>query len=221
MAYAGTKTYIDGTVLHMWMLSETSQQLACMCAAEGLPAHCEAKSEYRRREILGERLLVERIVGQSATLRHNADDDPYLEGCQAHITIAHTRGLLCIGLNATHRMGVDVERYGRRVLGVRDFYVNDEEKTWLDTGDVDGHMVAWMAKEAIFKAVGERQQVGNYASDITVDRFATPHRGQQLAHQGGFKATPYYLHTTMGERYMITFACAKQYIQKTQIHNQL
>ena len=31
MAYAGTKTYIDGTVLHMWMLSETSQQLACMC----------------------------------------------------------------------------------------------------------------------------------------------------------------------------------------------
>lgn len=82
MAYAGTKTYIDGTVLHMWMLSETSQQLAHMCAAEGLSAHCEAKSEYRRREILGERLLVKRIVGQSATLRHNADDDPYIEGAR-------------------------------------------------------------------------------------------------------------------------------------------
>ncbi len=220
MAYAGTKTYIDGTVLHMWMLSETSQQMARMCAAEGLPAACEAKSEYRRREILGERLLMKRIVGQGATLHHNADDAPYIEGCQAHITIAHTRGLLCIGLNASHRMGVDVERYGRRVLGVRDFFINDKEKSWLEAGDVDGHMVAWMAKEAIFKAVGEREQVADYARDITVDRFVTPHQGQQLTHQGSFKATPYYLHTTMGDQYMITFTCAKQYI-KTQIHNQL
>lgn len=214
MAYAGTKTYIDGTVLHRWVLCEPSEQMLAMCAAEELPLDCEARSEYRRQEILGERLLMKRIFGEYTPLQHNSDDEPYVEGCPAHITIAHTRGLLCIGLNAQHRMGIDVERYGRRVLGVRDFFLNDGEKAWLRPDDTLGHMVAWMAKEAIFKAVGVRDIVDDYARDIVVNPFATPGKGQTITHSGSFKGEPYYLETHMGDEFMLTFTCERRHLNK-------
>ena len=38
MAYAGTISFADGTVMHQWLLIESSSQLAEMCVNEGVSA---------------------------------------------------------------------------------------------------------------------------------------------------------------------------------------
>ena len=123
--FSGTITYSDGTLLYEWLLSEPAEQMAALCREQGLPAEVEAKAESRRREVLGERLLLRHIFGVPTPLQHNDDLQPYLADSDVHVTVAHTRGYLCIGFNHDHAMGVDVERYGRRVRQVRDFFLTD------------------------------------------------------------------------------------------------
>lgn len=204
--YRGRLTYPDGTVLHEWLLSESSALMADMCREQRLPSEVEAKSETRRREILGERLLLNHIFGVPTPLLHDSDMRPYLADSDVHITVAHTRGCLCIGLNHEHKMGVDVECYGRHVRNVRDFFLTEQEQQWIGTDDELANLIAWTAKEAIFKAVGERALVGSYGSDITLQPF-TPVVGGRLLHKGSFKSSTYWLQTDVRDDFLLTYTC--------------
>ena len=158
MAYAGTISFADGTVMHQWLLIESSSQLAEMCEKEGLSALCDAKAESRRKEVLGERLLMKKIFGIDTPIMHNADRMPYIENSDSHISIAHTKGYLAIALNHHHCMGIDVEQYQRRVLNVRDGFLNEAEQQWLKADDELAHKIAWTAKAAIFNTIVDRNR---------------------------------------------------------------
>lgn len=209
MAYAGTISFADGTILHQWMLTESSDQLAQMCAEKGLDPRCDAKAENRRKEILGERLLMHTIFGIPTPILHNADREPYIENHPFHISIAHTKGYLVIAVNVHHRMGVDVEQYQRRVLNVRNAFLNEAEQQWLAATDHLAHMIAWTAKEAIFKTIGERSQVSRYRDEIMLYPFTTPIVGERIIHSGCFKQADYVLHTILTPNHILTF-CHKR-----------
>ncbi|MDO4511482.1 MAG: 4'-phosphopantetheinyl transferase superfamily protein [Bacteroidales bacterium] len=232
MAYAGTISMPDGTILHQWMLTETAAELAQMCTAEALDATCEAKAESRRKEILGERLLMKHIFGVPTPIMHDADRRPYLEQSETHISVAHTKGYLVIALNPHHSMGVDVEQYARRVLNVRDGFLNETEQQWLSPTDQLAHMIAWTAKEAIFKTIGERSRVSSYRNEIILHPFTTPTTaqtgnsqiktgsnltptGSNLIHTGTFKNEQFHLHTILTPNHILTFSTPKRYTKIT------
>lgn len=205
MAYSGTITFADGTVLHQWQLCESSEQLAQMCEAERLDSQCDAKAESRRKELLGERLLMKVIFGVDTPILHNADRLPCIENSELYISVAHTKDYLVIALNHHHRMGVDVERHQCRVLNVRNGFLNEVEQAWLHTDDVLAHEVAWTAKEAIFKCIGERSLVNDYRGEIIVHPFITPKIGSEIAHKGSFKARDFCLTTILTDAHVLTY----------------
>ncbi|MCI6747312.1 MAG: 4'-phosphopantetheinyl transferase superfamily protein [Bacteroidales bacterium] len=209
MAYAGTISFADGTVLHQWLLIESSDQLAEMCVKEGLSALCDAKAESRRKEVLGERLLMKKIFGIDTPIMHNADRMPYIENSDSHISIAHTKGYLAIALNHHHCMGIDVEQYQRRVLNVRNGFLNEAEQQWLKADDELAHMIAWTAKEAIFKTIGDRSRVKSYRNEIIIHPFATPHIGRQISHIGTFKSEDFALQTLLTDTHILTLSTKK------------
>ena len=215
MPYAGTHTFVDGTVMHCWLLNESSQELARLCQQERLPHHCEARAESRRQELLGERLLLKHMLGVGVELQHNADRLPYLSDYQGYLSVAHTRGFLGIAFNRDHAMGIDVERYGRRVLNVRNGFLSENEKNWLQPTDEMGHLVAWTGKEAIFKTIGERALVKNYRDEIVLHPFITPQVGESLQHHGAFVAEDFYLCTMLDTTLMLTFACAHRHVEQS------
>lgn len=212
MAYEGTISFPDGTILHQWLLSETSEQLADMCRQEGLDASCEAKAESRKKEILGERMLMKTIFGIDTPIFHNADRLPYIENSHINISIAHTKGYLGIALNHHHCMGIDVEQYRRRVLGVREMFLNEAEQQWLKTDDELAHMIAWTAKEAIFKNIGQRDLVKSYRNEIMLLPYPSPHIGETITHAGCFKSEDFYLQTRLTDGFILTFTCPKRYL---------
>lgn len=174
MAFTGTHYFDDGTTLYRWDLTqEDSEQLARECKQLGLDATVEAKAESRRREILAERLLVNHIV-RNANLQHNEDRAPVINELDGFLSIAHTRQELVIAINPHHAVGIDLETYRDRVLRVRDAFLNESERTWIDADDLMPHVVAWTAKEAIFKVIEQHRRVRSYRNDIILDPFTLP-----------------------------------------------
>ena len=76
---------------------------------------------------------------------------PYVPDSDRHLSITHTKGLVCVAVNSSHDVGIDVEKRGRRVLKVRERFLNEIEQQFIRPDDAEATLVAWTAKEALYK----------------------------------------------------------------------
>lgn len=198
----------DNTVVYRLDLAATdSGRLASLCRQMGLDDYVEAKAESRRREILGERVLLKQAFGLTE-LSHNDDRAPVVS-LDGHISIAHTRRTLLLALNRRQAIGIDIEGYRERVLRVRQGFLNESELSWLAENDLRSHVVAWTAKEAVFKAVSVRALVKSYRDDIVLEPFKLVDDETKLMHSACFGDRSFTLHTTLDESEVVTLAIEK------------
>lgn len=96
---------------------------------------------------------------------HFQDGAPFIFGLPARISITHTGGLLAVAMlpktpdielaifNPRTAMGIDAERLDReQVLKIREKFLSEEELEFIPKDDLKSHIIAWTAKEAIYKA---------------------------------------------------------------------
>ncbi len=221
MPYSHTSSYpAFGASLHWWQLTEQPAELARQCAALGMPAGCaDARALSRQRELLAERLLLHRITGRYAPVTHNADRAPLVEGL-ANVSIAHSRHWLCIAVGS-RPIGIDIESHGRRLAAVRKGFLNAAEQQWISEADALPLLVAWTAKEAMFKAISVRQGL-HYRDDLRLDPFTLPLGfDSQLAHRGHFHGTRFGLLSSVTPQLVLTIAQATTATEHNQnsIHN--
>ena len=146
--------YDDGTRLHLWRVTESCDDLLSMCASRGIDVGgCNGyKAVLRRVEYMVERLLLAEAFGGAVELLHNADGAPRVDCCK-HISISHTSGLIGVAVSELAAIGIDMERRSSRVLRVRCKFLDDEELGRIAADDADANLVAWTAKEAMYKLV--------------------------------------------------------------------
>lgn len=172
MPYTCDIPYDDGTHIHLWEVTETTADLMALCQRRGIDTSripTTVKATTRRNEMLVERLLLLLIFGQPLELHHTDDGQPYVVESNMFLSVSHTYGMVCIAVNADHRIGIDVERKGTRVLRVRDKFLNEAEQGFIPLQDAEAHLIAWTAKEALFKVHGERSV--SLCDDIKLDKF--------------------------------------------------
>ncbi len=159
-----------GVTVWLWRLTESERELVGLWerlqSGEALPA---ARSAARRCEWLAERLLIATAVGKDARLLHKPSGAPYLEPPVPGFSISHTRGMVAIAVSDNGPVGVDVERVSNRVLRVRERFLSPEELALIADDDVTANIVAWTAKEAMFKAEG-----GNHDCSLTQYTLSYP-----------------------------------------------
>lgn len=155
MAFYKEVKYPGGTTLYIWHVTESVEDLKNMCNKKSIYTDdiLNIKSPGRKTEVLVTRLLLNLIFGKKTTLGHHDNGAPYIVEPDTHISLSHTHGAVCIAVNSTKAIGVDIERIGTRVIRVRDKFLNDMEKRWLPADDVNGNLIAWTAKEALFKVI--------------------------------------------------------------------
>lgn len=96
---------------------------------------------------------------------HYESGAPYLEGDSTRISVSHTGHMLIIAslprtpeidlstFNPRTALGVDVESLSReQVLKVRERYMSEDELNLVAADDLTANIIAWTAKEALFKA---------------------------------------------------------------------
>lgn len=142
-----------GTHIHLWSVTENVDELAALCRDHGIDtgAMPACKAVGRRTEIMVEHLLLWMIYGKPVELCHTPQGRPYVPDSGKHLSITHTKGLVCVAVNSSHDVGIDVEKRGRRVLKVRERFLNEIEQQFIRHDDAEATLVAWTAKEALYK----------------------------------------------------------------------
>ena len=201
--------YNDGTLVYAWSASETVDDLMVLCQRRGIDTTWlqSVKSSGRRIELMAERLLLHVIFGYAVELRHKEDGTPYVPNSDIHLSISHTPGLVVIAINAKHPVGIDVERRGPRVLRVRERFLNEQEQSFIAADDMNENLIAWTAKEAMFKAVDDPDAL--LLDDFTVSPFTAVHQGM-VVYTGRYRERTFDLSTLVKDDYFITLAYEHQ-----------
>lgn len=97
---------------------------------------------------------------------HMDSGAPLLENSTQRISISHAPGLLTVAFlpstpdenleefSLRTALGIDTERCDRtQVLKIRDRFLSKEELEMVPKDDVEANIIAWTAKEAVFKAL--------------------------------------------------------------------
>ncbi|MEG0559925.1 MAG: 4'-phosphopantetheinyl transferase superfamily protein [Muribaculaceae bacterium] len=178
MAFYKDIAYENGTHIYQWRINESVDDLRYMCLHRGIDIeeidNVTAKS--RQAEMLTERLLLQLIFGKNVTLIHNADGAPCVLESDYNISITHTSGIVCVATHPTQRIGIDIEQIRTRVIKVRNKFLNDHEKQWILEDDVTANLIAWTAKEALFKIIPENEI--DFKEHLQLESFTSQESGQ-------------------------------------------
>ena len=168
-------SFSDGTLLYLWNVTETENELDAQCRAAGIdisPVQ-HYRSARRRIEVMVEWLTVYHVLGPDVQLGHDDKGAPVAVGSSPtpYLSISHTTGLVCLACNTDHPIGIDVERHSERILRVRSRFLHDDELATISPDDITANLIAWTAKEALYKVSGNTRT--NFADDIRLQHYDT------------------------------------------------
>lgn len=117
------------------------------------------KSENRRRELLGIRLMLCLLFGDDARLEYD-DNRPRLVVSShptPHISLTHSHGILAVAVNYNVHIGVDLEVFGKKIARVRERFLStyELEHQTDDDGRLTKAHLSWTLKESLYKIVGD------------------------------------------------------------------
>lgn len=139
--------------LRFWHITESRDELTALCRERGIDCThiTEVKSNKRACEMLAELLLIQDF-DKKWVLAHDENGAPYIKGKeQTFISITHSDDIMCVA-TALLPFGIDIELNTEKILRVRERFLNTEELTFFPDDDRLHHMMAWTAKEAMYKA---------------------------------------------------------------------
>lgn len=142
------------------------RELRALLGVDLARAAMQAEGAVRDRSVAA-RLLIKHLVAvvlgvspHSVELAYTPGGRPYVRGCQpVEISLSHTDEMLVAGLSMIGRIGVDVERADRSMLGIEIRLCTPAEMrelAMLDERDRHAELLRiWTLKEAYSKALGQ------------------------------------------------------------------
>ena len=138
----------------LWRIDETGLEL--LDGLERRDAYRDflesVRAEGRRREWLAVRALLRAILGYEPTVNYRPEGYPEVDGW--HVSFSHTRHYAAAICSRDTVVGIDIERFRPRIVGLRDRFLDRDELALIggpNTDDVRRLTVCWSAKEAAFK----------------------------------------------------------------------
>ncbi len=147
-------TALRGTRVVTWQLTESADELTRLLAGVNPAIHIDGCAKAIR-ELTAEHLLLHHAYPAGYELCHNEHGAPYLASGAEYISFTHSGDYVMLAINAEARVGIDIEYAADKAIRVRRKYVNDAEAEYIMPADGQAHLVAWTAKEALFKAIPE------------------------------------------------------------------
>ena len=124
-------------------------------------------TEKQQREQLTSRYLLQQLTGKNYC--KDAHGKPHLEDSPSAISISHSRDFLVVAVSA-HLIGIDIQYQTPRLKKIAARVMNEEKLNQLDISDELLHLhIYWGAKEALFKAYGERNL--HFKNNILIKPF--------------------------------------------------
>jgi phosphopantetheinyl transferase len=112
-------------------------------------------NETIRYRWLASRFALQQVSQQiPLNLIKNPSGKPILLESECHISLSHCEGYVA-AIHAEVPVGIDVERVSHRVQKIKNYFMRDEELDLLGKKN-EPLILAWSAKESIYKWLGEK-----------------------------------------------------------------
>jgi Phosphopantetheinyl transferase len=183
MAFYYSKKWDDGSMLAIWEIEETEEELLKLSAVphEELEELRHIGNEKRRKERLAVRALLHHVFGEKVYLSYYENGRPFLQNSIVELSIAHTQRFAAIFTHPYDNVGVDIESLQRDFSAVENKALSEEEKEYLSERQRSLHLaILWCAKEAIYKLMS-RHDV-DFAKQIHIEKFSPKEKGSIDAH---------------------------------------
>jgi|GEM_PF-909303 len=202
-----------GARVWVWDVKETPEELAAAVSLaqnsqnniSTLNFQLSKLNKWRRAEVYAEQLLIAEAFGKPLPLTHDENGAPSIEGCLLPVSISHTRGRVCLAVGSDRAIGIDVEHYREQVLRIRDKFLSPTEQAWIAPTDVMSHLVAWTAKEALYK-VARSQSPDLVADYALIEPFRLTGDGMPLRFTAMAGADKHAVLTFFEDRFVYSLA---------------
>lgn len=169
----------DAFVVGVWRVEEDEETLKEMVGGDYFPGLNRLTHPRRRLEWLAVRVLL-RKFGYEGQVMYHPTRRPFLVHSRSHISISHSFPFVAVVLSDKCSVGIDIESYVRPFVQVKDKYLSEREKMWVDVDNNRQLALIWSAKEAMYKLPG-MEGLGGPDMDVRpID---------ELSNEGNFSAT--------------------------------
>lgn len=190
--------YMIGADSPQWLVYEMTESVGAM-QQQALLTDTELlefeknPTEKRKREYLGVRIALKELLGKKILLKYDESGKPFLVGNAFHISISHSKNWIAVIAHPFHRVGIDIECPNDKIAKLYTRFLSADEQCDLFSDDnVTKLHIAWSAKEALFKIIGN--SAVEFARQLRVFPF-------NVAPRGIFKAA----HIPTNKIYQLTY----------------
>lgn len=163
----------------IWEITETEEELITSLAnfKKYEPEFTALKNSKRKLEFLASRIALNYLAGQTVYVAYDTSGKPFLLNEKLHISISHSRQWVAVMLAGTN-CGIDIECPTDKILKVYRRFLNDQEQRDLfqNTGDIVKLQLAWSAKEALYKIIGEKAV--DFSGQLQIAPFEAQQEGR-------------------------------------------
>lgn len=152
------------------------------------------KTEYRKKEFLAIRLALKNAFnGEEKQIEYTYDGKPVLKDGTYKICFSHCQSCVAVMIHPTNEVGIDVETPTTKLEKIHTRFLGEEELVeYGKENNFDFLRIAWSAKEALYKIIGETAY--NFAEQLQILPFNLEKEGDLYA-----------VHTDTGKKYRVNY----------------
>ena len=197
----------DAKVL-VWELTESIDELRSKLnlSDNELNEFGKLVSEKRKLEYLGVRIALMELIGKKIEIKYDSFGKPFLADKSYQISISHSKIWIAVMIDPARQVGVDIEIPTDKILKLYKRFLNNTEQKELTSGDkINKLMLAWSAKEVLYKIIGI--EAVDFANQLHIYPFELNTIGKLNAEHSKTKKT-YKLNYIQNTDYILVYCLA-------------
>lgn len=160
-------------------------------------------SEKRKLEYLGIRIALKTLLGKDIQIQYDGNGKPHLLDNKHHISISHSNQWIAVMAHPTHSVGIDIECQTDKIQKLYKRFLCPEEQFDLSEGNDNRQLLlAWSAKEALYKIIGK--DAIDFATQLRIFPFEVKQSGEMVGEHVPTKSL-YKLYYRLTDNYSMVY----------------
>ena len=153
----------DHTLVGVWYVTESLGELEAHPALFSyIEESYQFKSSKRRREWLVVRLLLNELLGSSASISYHPSGRPFLVDSMYSISVSHTDSYVALIVSKKAKVSIDIEYISTRINRITRRFLRSDESFALAENKLLSNLLIWCSKELLFKLIDQSNIDFNY-----------------------------------------------------------
>jgi len=173
--FTSTIMYEDAQLL-IFELTESIDELYKQLDFVNIEEFSRIVSEKRKSEYLAVRVTMKKMLGSEKIIIYDTDGKPTLSDESFQISISHSANWIAVIAHPTRSVGIDIEVPTEKMKKLYKRFLSETEQKDLSNGEhLNQLMLAWSAKEALYKIIG--MEAVDFAKQLRIYPFEVKETG--------------------------------------------